>query len=160
MHSPAERAPSLPCMQVLAFSSGLAALAPFLAFAAIPARYGASPATAPGRASPRDESEADATVADAADEADGGQGESARDSADAAAGSSGAAAPRLSFGQLLRNVLARAPDGTDLAHAHFCKAEQILEDGPLAAALHAAPAAEPSLIATPAHAPAQRKKIA
>jgi hypothetical protein len=30
--------------------------------------------------------------------------------------------------RMLRNVLARVPDATDVAHRHFCKVEQIIED--------------------------------
>ena len=86
-------------LRVLAFVVGLAALAPVCLkqLGFTPPAASTTPAPAP----------ADATVASGAVGAEG--------------------APPLSVPRMLRNVLARVPDGRDVAHRHFVRKEQILE---------------------------------
>jgi hypothetical protein len=107
---------SLVALPVLVFVAGLAPLAALLASEA---RAGSPPAAAPAEPPPAraDEPTGDAPVAASTGRDGGGD----------------AAHERPSALQMLRNVLARVPDGTDVAHQWFIETEQILEEETLAA---------------------------
>jgi len=105
-------------LRTLAFVGGLVLLAPFVVRGAVAPQGESTVADGSNTAST-------ASAANAADDASDDDAENTTDEASSSGASTMTRRPPPA--QMVANILARTPDGTDVAHLKFCASEQILE---------------------------------